>query len=294
MQIRRLSVEHHLNLLGDLWFTNGQEQTPPWDSVLALPGAHLHLYGKAGARPGRKMGHLNLTASSIEAARANAWQASRILGIAPGEQLRIAHLFRGVVVRGGDGHGARLLAALTGAERLRPWQQRLHLMDEDGELVVRRRRVWPSAGVAEQAWVINQVTERAGFVEGANLEVLVADAAERGDLRTVRRELQRWADWLRSHALPTSSDEAATPFRPAGTVDVLPPHLFDVVLSNFVLDADDTLQFIDAEWHIEGGVDLRTVAARALCRFAFQLVVRKGRVLQHIRQNIQSQIRMIF
>jgi 5-(carboxyamino)imidazole ribonucleotide synthase len=74
-----------LNLLGDLWFTNGQEQTPPWDSVLALPGAHLHLYGKAGARPGRKMGHLNLTASSIEAARANAWQASRILGIAPRE-----------------------------------------------------------------------------------------------------------------------------------------------------------------------------------------------------------------
>jgi hypothetical protein len=180
--------------------------------------------------------------------------------------------------RGGDGHGARLLAALTGAERLRPWQQRLHLMDEDGELVVRRRRVWPSAGVAEQAWVINQVTERAGFVEGANLEVLVADAAERGDLRTVRRELQRWADWLRSHALPTSSDEAATPFRPAGSVDVLPPHLFDVVLSNFVLDADDTLQFIDAEWHIDGGVDLRTVAARALCRFAFQLVV-SGRTL---------------
>ena len=64
----------------------------------------------------------------------------------------------------------------------------------------------------------------------------------------------------------------------AGTVDVLPPHLFDVVLSNFVLDADDTLQFIDAEWHIEGGVDLRTVAARALCRFAFQLVV-SGRTL---------------
>ena len=25
--------------------------------VLALPGVHLHLYGKAEARPGRKMGH---------------------------------------------------------------------------------------------------------------------------------------------------------------------------------------------------------------------------------------------
>lgn len=29
-----------------------------WESILAEPGAHLHLYGKAEARPGRKMGHV--------------------------------------------------------------------------------------------------------------------------------------------------------------------------------------------------------------------------------------------
>lgn len=29
-----------------------------WHKVLAEPGAHLHLYGKAEARPGRKMGHV--------------------------------------------------------------------------------------------------------------------------------------------------------------------------------------------------------------------------------------------
>ncbi|MEZ0172099.1 5-(carboxyamino)imidazole ribonucleotide synthase [Microvirga sp. TS319] len=29
-----------------------------WESLLAEPGAHLHLYGKAEARPGRKMGHV--------------------------------------------------------------------------------------------------------------------------------------------------------------------------------------------------------------------------------------------
>ena len=29
-----------------------------WHSILAEPGAHLHLYGKAEARPGRKMGHV--------------------------------------------------------------------------------------------------------------------------------------------------------------------------------------------------------------------------------------------
>ena len=73
-----------LNLLGDLWQTPGlQAGTPDWQQVLALPGCHLHLYGKRDAKPGRKMGHLNVTAASPEAARATALQAAEILGIAP-------------------------------------------------------------------------------------------------------------------------------------------------------------------------------------------------------------------
>ena len=71
-----------LNLLGDLWFdAEGRERTPPWDVVLALPGAHLHLYGKSSARPGRKMGHLTVTAATPEAARAVALQAAAHLGL---------------------------------------------------------------------------------------------------------------------------------------------------------------------------------------------------------------------
>ncbi len=45
-----------VNLLGDLW--DGGE--PDWSAVLAEPSAHLHLYGKRAARPGRKMGHLTV------------------------------------------------------------------------------------------------------------------------------------------------------------------------------------------------------------------------------------------
>ncbi len=70
-----------LNLLGDVWlaFNNA----PPWDQVLALPGTHLHLYGKLDAKPGRKMGHLNITGSTVDEVRAAALAAARLLGIAP-------------------------------------------------------------------------------------------------------------------------------------------------------------------------------------------------------------------
>lgn len=67
-----------LNLLGDLW---PADATPAWDRVLALPGAHLHLYGKLSARAGRKMGHLTLTAASADQAWAKATQAAQLLGL---------------------------------------------------------------------------------------------------------------------------------------------------------------------------------------------------------------------
>lgn len=56
------------NLLGDLW-SDGE---PHWAAALAQPAARLHLYGKRGARPGRKMGHLNVRGDSRDDAEARA------------------------------------------------------------------------------------------------------------------------------------------------------------------------------------------------------------------------------
>lgn len=79
---RQHSASVMLNLLGDLWFNDQGSPTPPaWDRVLALPGTHLHLYGKAEARQGRKMGHLNITAGTPEAAHDVAVQAAALLGL---------------------------------------------------------------------------------------------------------------------------------------------------------------------------------------------------------------------
>ena len=74
-----------LNLLGDLW-SNGA--APAWERVLALPGAHLHLYGKDDARPGRKMGHLTITAASSAAAESTAAEAAHRLGLVLATQTR--------------------------------------------------------------------------------------------------------------------------------------------------------------------------------------------------------------
>ena len=84
VQPRQHSATIMLNLLGDLWFKDGDTaESPAWDQVLALPGAHLHLYGKVDAKRARKMGHLNITAATAEQARTTALKAAEILGIEP-------------------------------------------------------------------------------------------------------------------------------------------------------------------------------------------------------------------
>jgi len=83
VQPRQHSPSIMLNLLGDIWPQDGRNGgVPDWAAVLALPGTHLHLYGKLDAKKGRKMGHLNVTGATIEQVRVNALEAARILGIA--------------------------------------------------------------------------------------------------------------------------------------------------------------------------------------------------------------------
>ena len=79
VQPRQHSAAIMLNLLGDLW----ADAPPDWGAVLALPGTHLHLYGKLAARPGRKMGHLTVTGASVDQVRATAAQAAALLGLPP-------------------------------------------------------------------------------------------------------------------------------------------------------------------------------------------------------------------
>ena len=64
-----------VNILGDAWARG----TPDWTALRARPGTHLHLYGKAEARPGRKMGHFNVLASNVETALREARAGKNLL-----------------------------------------------------------------------------------------------------------------------------------------------------------------------------------------------------------------------
>jgi 5-(carboxyamino)imidazole ribonucleotide synthase len=71
-----------VNLLGDLWFADGAStpREPDWAALLDTPGLALHLYGKASARPGRKMGHFTVLADRVEDALAAALAARTRIG----------------------------------------------------------------------------------------------------------------------------------------------------------------------------------------------------------------------
>jgi 5-(carboxyamino)imidazole ribonucleotide synthase len=73
---RLLSPVVMVNLLGDVW-----QPLPDWEKLLRRPGVQLHLYGKAEARAGRKMGHYNCLAETLDAALRIALDSRAELGI---------------------------------------------------------------------------------------------------------------------------------------------------------------------------------------------------------------------
>ncbi|WP_397474041.1 5-(carboxyamino)imidazole ribonucleotide synthase [Pusillimonas sp.] len=71
-----------LNILGDAWFdAQGRQREPDWSRVLRVRGAKLHLYGKADARRGRKMGHVTVLGATLDEARKGARDVADALEI---------------------------------------------------------------------------------------------------------------------------------------------------------------------------------------------------------------------
>lgn len=87
-----------VNLLGEVWL---QDTPPDIPQLLTVPGSRLHLYGKAGSRPGRKMGHLSAVGATSEEAVARAIEGYTRLSPASAEAAGVTAVlpkFTGVVV----------------------------------------------------------------------------------------------------------------------------------------------------------------------------------------------------
>jgi 5-(carboxyamino)imidazole ribonucleotide synthase len=69
-----------INLLGAEGHT-GRPLIRGLAAALAIPGVSVHIYGKAATRPNRKMGHVTVLDSDLEAARQRAAQVGRVLEI---------------------------------------------------------------------------------------------------------------------------------------------------------------------------------------------------------------------
>jgi 5-(carboxyamino)imidazole ribonucleotide synthase len=82
---RAHSASVMVNLLGDLWYENGNPsdtyREPDWAVLHAIPNLKLHLYGKHHARPGRKMGHFTVIGDNAEAVQKSALAARAAIGI---------------------------------------------------------------------------------------------------------------------------------------------------------------------------------------------------------------------
>jgi phosphoribosylaminoimidazole carboxylase PurK protein len=65
-----------VNILGE---RNGDTEVKGLSDALAIPGVHVHLYGKSPTKVDRKMGHLTATADTMDQARQNAHAARKAL-----------------------------------------------------------------------------------------------------------------------------------------------------------------------------------------------------------------------
>jgi SAM-dependent methyltransferase len=127
----------------------------------------------------------------------------------------------------------------------------------------------------EQGWLRQVRASEQPFFVGRTLEQEALEGAGRG-VEPLGVVLRQWRQHLRALETDAAQTDASAghPFRDAGTRRLLPAEYLDVSLSNFVIDAQGLLHYIDAEWQAPSPIDADLVAGRALWSFAVDLVHR--------------------
>jgi precorrin-6B methylase 2 len=167
--------------------------------------------------------------------------------------------------------GVDALAWRYGDERRRVWLRSTTVVEDGDRLLAHQARLYEDAGLPEAGFVRQQITPERPYRQGFTLEQLFTGAAAAGDHDEMRRILGWWHDHLRAEEVDRKDTGSPHPFLPAEASRILPAAYLDAALDNFVVE-DGALHFIDDEWLVPEGVELRLVMARALWLLARSLV----------------------
>lgn len=166
------------------------------------------------------------------------------------------------------------LAWLLDGDRRKRWRRRRRLMETPGGLELRSARVDPTLP-ARDGWLSQECPELEVFAGTSSLNDLLRRACREENHNEIRRVLGLWHATVRAALLPAGGQgDRENPFRSPDTTEILPPALFDLHLSNFVLTGSE-VRWIDCEWQLDGGVDAQLAQLRALWYFAVGVVLER-------------------
>ena len=184
------------------------------------------------------------------------------------------------------------LAWRVAPDRRRRWGQQTVVARSGEDLTVGRRLLAEPSASGFEGWLGQVEVPKEPYVRGPNLEQCLLDAARQGDGEKIAELLRLWRGVLAVHEAPVGAVADPHPYRPADAVRVLPSDWLDAGPDNFVVTADG-LAFVDREWQVAGGVDVRLAVVRGLwkavsamlsarCHLPWPTTWSNDRLVQHL------------
>jgi SAM-dependent methyltransferase len=166
------------------------------------------------------------------------------------------------------------LAWHQGGPRLKAWRRVTAVLDTpEGRVAERTSR--GEERPDSSSWLTHVPASTAPYVVGPTGEQLVLEAAGDHDEQRVAEVLRHWKATVEAEAAPAREGAAdgPNPFIDEHTTTVVPEHLLDANLRNFVLGEDGTFTFVDDELRAAGGADVDIVLLRGLYELGRDVVV---------------------
>ncbi len=186
----------------------------------------------------------------------------------------VANSFLVVAGRTPEGPSARVdekvLAWRMAPDRRRRWTQLAEAIvgdrlseDHGPSLTIRRRLLAPDRDGDFDGWLGQVEVSEEPYHAGRNLEQCILDRAREGQVGEVAELLGMWRSALAAQEAPAGSAGNTHPFLPGDAARILPPQWLDSGPDNFVV-VPGGLEFVDREWVVAGGVDVRLAVVRGL------------------------------